>query len=67
MGGVLTAGDCPGAGEGVGECLGGGDLAGRGYVVRLEGASGTVVEREGSVTKDDMMRETSKSCSRGHA
>jgi hypothetical protein len=47
MGGILTAGDWPGAGEGVGECLGGGDVAGRGYVVRLEGASGAVAEREG--------------------
>jgi hypothetical protein len=62
--GVLTAGYCPGAGEGVGECLGGGDVAGRRYVVRLEGASGAVVEREGSVAheadslnKDDTIRE----------
>lgn len=47
MGGILTAGDWPGAGEGVGECLGGGDVAGRGYVVRLEGASSAVVERKG--------------------
>ena len=65
MGGVLTVGDWPGAGEGIGECLRGGDVAGRGYVVRLEGASGAVVEREGSVTreadllnKDDMTRES---------
>ena len=65
MWGFLTAGNGAGAGEGVGECLGGGDVAGRGYVVCLKGASGAVVEREGSVTreadllnKDDMTRES---------
>jgi hypothetical protein len=47
MGGVLTVRDWPGAGEGIGECLGEGDVAGRGYVVRLEGASGAVSKERG--------------------
>ena len=57
MWGVLTVGDWPGAGEGIGECLRGGDVAGRGYVVRLEGASGAVMEREGL---DERMRNTTQ-------
>jgi hypothetical protein len=47
--GVLAAGDCARAGKGVGECLGGGDVAGGGYVVGLERAAGAVVGEEESV------------------
>jgi hypothetical protein len=49
MGCVLTARDGPRPGQGVCEDLGRGDVAGRGYVVGLESASGTMVE-EGLVS-----------------
>lgn len=48
VGSLLTVGDWSGAREGVGEYLRGSDVAGRGYVVGLERASGTT-QREGSV------------------
>ena len=50
VGSVLAVEDCAGAGQGVGECLGGGDVASGGDVVGLEGASGAVLGREGLVS-----------------